>query len=277
VAGAAVGEANMSKMYDSAQAALDKGIPLASGDLKTAMTAMRARVKHAKGVWAKLNPVPAAPASPLVTDNGYVADAQTALAANFDKYVVQVTQQNEGNPNFGFEMNSRVELTPGPQYVSYLPSWKPDKIIITDIIDTQTQEPFSTEAIQRTAFPALPNDPALVVVTGAEMRLLVAEAALAAGNNAGFDAAINGLRATKSLSAYNGTGPSRVDLLQFERRVALMFMGRRLNDMYRFGYVDPQWNANSTAVRQRGCLFPIGFSEREANPKLGEAYQPICR
>jgi hypothetical protein len=37
------------------------------------MLAMRARVKHAKALFAKLNPVPAAPANPLVADNGYVA------------------------------------------------------------------------------------------------------------------------------------------------------------------------------------------------------------
>jgi len=48
--------------------------------------------------------------------------------------------------------------------------------------------------------------------------------------------------------------------------------------MYRFGVVDPNWNPNSTAVRQRGCLFPIGFSERESNPNLnGGKYQPVCR
>jgi starch-binding outer membrane protein, SusD/RagB family len=277
VAGDAVGEENMKLMYDSALSALDKGIPLATGDLKTTMTAVRARVKHAMGVWDLLNPVPAAPANPLVPDNGYLADAQAALAAGFTFYQVDVTDQNGGNPPFGFEINSRVEITPSPFFVSYLPSNKPAAVIVKDIIETSKVDPFANAAIQRTNFPDAPNNPPLWVTSAAEMRLLVAEAALAAGNTAGFDQAINGLRATEGLAPYTGAGPSRLALLEYERRVVLLFMGRRLSDMYRFGTVDPQWNANSTAVRQRGCLFPIGFSEREANPNLGESYVAVCQ
>ena len=69
----------MSKMYDSAQSAITKGIAM-NGSFKPTLLAMSARVKHAKGVFAKLNPIPASPANPLVTDNGYVADAQAALS-----------------------------------------------------------------------------------------------------------------------------------------------------------------------------------------------------
>jgi hypothetical protein len=277
VAGSAVGEANMSLMYDSALSALDKGIPLATGDLQKAMTAVRARVKHAKGVWGLLNPVPATPANPLVADNGYLADAQAALAAGFTEYVVQVTDQNGGNPPFGFELNSRVEITPAPYFVDYLPGNKPKDVILHDPIDVGKVDPFASAAIQRTNFPDSPNLPPVVITSAAEMQLLVAEAALAAGNTGGFDTAINALRATVGLAPYTGATLTRVQLLEYERRVVLLYMGRRLNDMYRFGTVDPQWNAGSTARKQPGCLFPIGFSEREANPNLLEAYQPVCR
>jgi hypothetical protein len=267
-------------MYDSALSALDKGIPLATGDLKLAMTAVRARVKHAQGVWEKINPVPAAPASPLVADNGYVADAQAVLASAapvFDHYEIDITDQNGANPPFGFEMNSRVEITPSPFFVSYLPSNKPQAVILHDPIDVGKIDPFANAAIQRTNFPEQPNDPPIWITSANEMRLLLAEAALAAGNTAGFDQQINALRATEGLAPYTGAVKSRLEMLEYERRVVLLFMGRRLNDMYRFGIVDPQWNAGATTRKQPGCLFPIGFSEREANPNLLEAYQPVCR
>jgi hypothetical protein len=288
VAGTAVGEANMSKMYDSAQSALTKGIAVASGGLKATMYAMSARVKHAKGVFAKLNPVPANPSNPLVSDNGYVADAQAALAAGFTNYDVLVTAVNTGNPPFGFELNNRVEITTSDYFVTLGSTNKPTSMKLKDILDVGTQEPFATENIRLVNLAACtptactysgdPNLPPLRVVSGNEMRLLIAEAALAGGSNSGFDTAINAFRATKGLSPYTGVGPTRTELLQFERRVALLFMGRRLNDMYRFKVVDPRWNPNSTAVKQPGCLFPIGISERESNPNLaGGKYQPTCR
>jgi hypothetical protein len=58
--------------------------------------------------------------------------------------------------------------------------------------------------------------------------------------------AINAMRTANGLSAYTGRWAQPIDLLQYERRVALLFMGRPLNDMYRFGVVDPTWNVNST-------------------------------
>ncbi|MBV6521427.1 MAG: hypothetical protein MNPFHGCM_01563 [Gemmatimonadaceae bacterium] len=287
VAGAPVGEANMYKMYDSAQRALDKGLTSSTGEMRGTMLAMRARVRHAKGVFALLNPVPAAPSNPLVPDNGYLADARAALAAGFTHADALVSSVNTGNPAFGFELNNRVEISTGPFFVSLLPNNKPREVILHDIVDTGKIDPFATEMINLTnvasctplcTYDGDPNLPPIRVVSDNEMRLLIAEAALAAGNVGDFDAAINELRATKGLAPYTGAGPGRLALLEYERRVALLFMGRRLNDMYRFGTIDPSWNPNSTAVRQRGCLFPIGISERESNPHLsGGKYQPVCR
>ncbi|MFN8570642.1 MAG: hypothetical protein U0132_01220 [Gemmatimonadaceae bacterium] len=297
VAGAPVGETNMSKMYDSAQSAVSKGLAM-NGDLRPTLLAMSARVKHAKGVWAKLNPVPANPTNPLVSDNGYAADAAAALAAGFTSHDVLVTSVNQGNPPFGFELNNRVEITTSPFFTALGSTNKPSAMVLKDIVESTRQEPFSTENVAlvnlaactptNCAYSGDPNLPPLRVVSDNEMRLLIAEAKLAAGDNAGFDAAINTFRAAKGLApAYVGgvlqgtSGLSRSDVLQWERRVALLFMGRRLNDMYRWKVVDPNWNANSTAVRQPGCLFPIGFSERESNDLLngvkGTKYVGVCR
>ena len=45
----------------------------------------------------------------------------------------------------------------------------------------------------------------------------------------------------------------------------LVFQGRRLNDMYRFGTKDPKWIAAALASTKPGCLFPISLIERDAN------------
>ncbi len=302
IAGAAVGEANMAKMYDSASSGIAKGLAM-NGDLKPVFQAMSARVKHAKGVWAKLNPVPANPTNPLVADNGYAADATAALTSGFTHYDIQVTSVNQGNPPFGFELNNRVEITTSTFFVSLGPTNKPTSVTLKDIIETTRPEPFATENIalvnlatctaSACAYDGDPNLPPIRVASDNEMRLLLAESELAKATSAGdiaFGKAINAFRAAKGLAkaydettgAYLGTnGWSRSQVLEFERRVGLLFMGRRLNDMYRWKIVDANWNPNSTAVRQPGCLFPIGVAERESNELLngvkGTKYVGVCR
>jgi len=115
----------------------------------------------------------------------------------------------------------------------------------------------------------------MTVVSQREMYLILAEAALAAGNNAGFDTNINLLRALDGMAPYTGAGPTRLALLQWERRVNLVFQGRRLNDMYRFGVKDPRWVATSVVVRKPGCELPIPLIEREANKEIQGA--PVCQ
>jgi hypothetical protein len=107
------------------------------------------------------------------------------------------------------------------------------------------------------------------------MYLILAEAALAANNNAGFDTNINLLRALDGKAPYTGAGPTRLQLLQWERRVNLVFQGRRLNDMYRFGVKDPRWVGTSVASRKPGCLLPIPRIEREANAQVTGT--PVCQ
>ncbi|MBI1808860.1 MAG: hypothetical protein HYR75_03105, partial [Gemmatimonadetes bacterium] len=74
-----IGRANMSKLYDTAVGYLDKALTIATAindaTLKYQITAYRARVKHAKAVWAKITPTGQTPANPLVADAGAVADA----------------------------------------------------------------------------------------------------------------------------------------------------------------------------------------------------------
>ena len=117
VAGKNFGEQGMVALYDSATKWLDAALPLATGNNRASVLAMRARTKHARAVWQKLNPPGTTPANPLVNDAGAVADAQAALAARSGDWYLDVltSDLNEGDGSgggFGFEMNSRVEYTP---------------------------------------------------------------------------------------------------------------------------------------------------------------------
>src|SRR6185503_16870026 len=151
---------------------------------------------------------------------------------------------------------------------------KPKTIIAKDPV-TGAVDAAAVKMIGRFIFADDINHPPMAVVSKREMYLIVAEAALAAGNTAGFDTAINALRALDGKAAYAGTGPTRLALLQWERRINLVFQGRRLNDMYRFGVKDPRWVATSIAVRKPGCLLPIPLLERDANAAITGT--PVCK
>src|SRR5687768_3098671 len=123
-AGPPVGEGNMAIMFDSAITQTTAGLAVAglTKDNKIRLLAMRARAKHSKAIWAKLNgsggaPVTTPVASPLVNDAGADADAAAALAemgAGVD-YKFKLTPQTGtlGFPNVGNDLNNRLELRAG--------------------------------------------------------------------------------------------------------------------------------------------------------------------
>jgi starch-binding outer membrane protein, SusD/RagB family len=98
-----------------------------------------------------------------------------------------------------------------------------------------------------------------------EMQLILAEAALAQGNNAEFQTRINAVRAVDQLPAWDGSTPSAREMLIHERRVNLFLQSRRLHDLYRFGLKADRWLANSVAAL-KACFFPITAIERQSNP-----------
>jgi starch-binding outer membrane protein, SusD/RagB family len=281
-AGANYGEANMSALYDSATKWLEAAEPLATGDNKAYVLGLRARAKQSKAIWQKLNPAGTVPASGLVADVGsMVADAQAALAAksgawSFDIVTNDLNQGDGSGGGFGFEMNSRVEYTPNADLVNIGSNSKPTKVIAVDPVSGGI-DATATKLIGAVVFApsATLNSPVLTQASAREMYLIIAEAALAAGNNAGFDAAINSLRAIDGKAAYTGAGPTRLQLLQWERRIQLIFQGRRLNDMYRFGVKDPRWVSASLAFNKPGCLFPIPEIELKSNKLITGT--PVCK
>lgn len=280
-AGPNLGEMNMIQMYDSALKWLDAGANIATGNNRTNTLAMRARVRFDRSVWQKLNPPGSTPASPLVNDAQASADASAALALmGGDYYFDLLTDNNnsgdDASGGVGFEMNSRVEHTPdSAAFVKIdLTNKKPTAITAVDPV---TGQPDATaiKTINRFIHPSDINNPPLAQTSKREMYLILAEAALAANNTAGFDTNINLLRAMDGKAPYTGSGPTRLQLLQWERRINLVFQGRRLVDMYRFGVKDPRWVSTSIAARKAGCLLPIPRIEREANAQVKGT--PVCQ
>ena len=275
-----LGEMQMVAMYDSAVKWLDAAQPIATGDNLSNVLAMRARVKFDRAVWQKLNPPGTTPADPLVNDAGATADATAALATMSGDYFFDLLTDlnnsgDDASGGVGFEMNSRVEHTPdSAAFVRIdLTNKKPAAITAKDPV-TGALDPAAVKMINRFIAPEDINNPPLAQTSQREMLLILAEAALAAGNNAGFDTHINALRALDGKQSYNGTGPTRLQLLQWERRINLVFQGRRLVDMYRFGIKDPRWISTSIAVRKAGCLLPIPLIERDANKLITGS--PVC-
>jgi starch-binding outer membrane protein, SusD/RagB family len=281
VSGKNVGEMQMVQLYDSALKWLDAGAAIATANNRTNILAMRARVRFDKAVWLKLNPPGTTPAQPLVNDAQASADATAALAGMSGDYRFELLTDNtnagdDASGGVGFEMNSRVEHTPdSAAFVTIdVTNKKPTSIKAKDPV-TGLLDAAAVKVINRFIHPDDINNPPLVVTSQREMYLILAEAALAAGNNAGFDTNINLLRALDGKAAYTGAGPTRMALLQWERRVNLVFQGRRLNDMYRFGIKDPRWVSTSVVVRKPGCEFPIPLIEREANHEITGT--PVCQ
>jgi hypothetical protein len=269
-----LGPANMAQVYDTAIAYTTRGIAIAqataNADLQLNLTAMRARARHAKVVWQKLNPFTAATlASPLVNDAGAVADANAALAlaAARPNWMYRFGYSSSTiNNSIGFEVNQRLESRFGDLYI--VPSAdnkRADSIRLRDPIDG-VRDPVLTTTI--TAFVAGAQYGSLTVVSTREMYLILAEARLAQSDSVGAATFINNIRSLNGLTPYsplNAAHPRALAMYQYERRVNLFLQGRRLADHYRFGAPADKWPASAEAALQPGTVFPITNTEILAN------------
>lgn len=301
-AGEPVGEQNMASLYDKAIAYLDKGLVVATAVNNTALrqqiTAMRARAKFSKAVWAKVNPAGQVPAQPLVNDAGAAADAQAALtligSGNDFKYkLTPIAAMTAGFPILGNDLNNRVELRAGdgPLQVR-CNNATCDRFIVPNAAGKQVAsvkyqdpvnnivDPVLTAAITECCIKGTQNGNGdfvpMTIVSAREMYLILAEVALAQGNTASFTTNINALRALNpGLQPYGGASPAPRDMLIHERLVNLWVQGRRLSDMYRFGIKSQEWAATSIAATTPGCFLPITITERLSNQNVQP--QTICR
>ena len=101
------------------------------------------------------------------------------------------------------------------------------------------------------------RESSMPLATGLEARLIEAEAALKAGNTAGYLTAINAEQTAQgvTLSTLPATTAAQVDLLFKERAYSLWFTGHRLGDMRR---LIRQYGRNSETVFPTGTFFHSG-------------------
>jgi hypothetical protein len=278
VAAAPLGAANMQVAYDSAIVKLDRALVVANAvadvELQRQVLGLRARAKHARAAWGTIRPARTVPGNPLVNDAGATADATAMLALGGGtpvawRFRLTPTANNLAGINVGFEMNNRGELRAGNLFVNPDPS-RPivpaPGLAGIAMLDPVTGVASTTvaNAIDACCRPAVGNNVPMTQASAREMHLILAEAALAAGNNANFLTSLNTSRTVDGLPDHPAVVGNGRGQLEYERKVQLYLQGRRLMDMYRFGFDDPRWLTNSTAATNI-CFLPITYVERLSN------------
>lgn len=267
-AGKPIPPAEMSKLYDQAVTYTTKGLAVAQAiknvNLQRALLGMRARAHHSKAVWAKVNPEGQVAAQPLVNSAEANRDAAAALAIMPADYRFVLKLSNDdlayaGEVSLAYSINQRSELAIAPLYGK---GGRTAAATLEDPID-KVPDPALDRAIKDFA-AAYVNQP-ITTVSAREMHLILAEAALAQGDDAGFTMHINHVRALDKLTPFSGQ-IAGVDMLKHARRVNLFFQGRRLADHYRFRDPSAQWISGSTAATRPGTFFPVTCIEIRAHP-----------
>jgi hypothetical protein len=304
-AGPPIGEGNMSIVFDSAITQATEGLAIAglTKDNKIRLYAIRARAKHSKAIWAKLNGSGGAPATtltgvanPLVNDAGAKADADSALAAmgaGDYKFKLTPLSQTLGFPVVGNDLNNRLELRAGDFKAGDKPadcttatcdSWVDPNGAGNAIDSTTLKDPVTgaidpvfraniTECCVKGNQNGQGDLVPVTIVSAREMLLIRAEHELATGNTAGFTTFINQVRSLSSQTPYAGT-PAPQDMLAYTRFVNLYNQGKRLMDMHRFGIKARKWVSDAEAYDQ-ACFFPVMNIERSTHPD--DFVQPLCR
>jgi starch-binding outer membrane protein, SusD/RagB family len=279
-AGPAVGPTKMNTVLDMAIQKLDKAVTIATEinnpEILNRAQAMRARARHARGMWDKIKPT-VNTAAPLVNNAQMVADAQAVVsrAASTWRYLMEFSAATLSN-FMASEINSR-----GEQQFDTLSIVSVNRAAPKTILGVRLMDPIGNQPDARIlAFlqewkggtnigVAGPIYSPLTLTSVKHMRLLLAEAALAAGNNTEFTTQINAVRAMNGMPNYTGQIPA-IEMLKHERRAVLFVTGVRLLDMYRFNIKDPLWHINSDAIRKPGTLFPITCIEANSNPLIDD-------
>jgi len=272
---APVGAANMGSLYDTAVSYIDKALALNSG-LTSELKATKARALFSKGIWTKNNPVNTA--SPLVSASSAAALAKEALAALGDDFSTNLVTSGSapdtvGGLDIAGEVNDRLEMRLSDAYIISTDAKRPDAysdgnpattVSLMDPIDDIADPALFKLVANFTIAQLYPEYP---IVSGREMHLIIAEDALASGDEATFTSHINKIRALDGLSDYSGQISAQA-MLEHSRRVNLFLQGRRIADHYRFGNPSEYWIPTSPAINSPGSFLPITISEIQANPNI---------
>jgi hypothetical protein len=270
--GPPVGEGNMNTVYDIAlerfATAEAEAAAQGASQMVLAAKAFQARAHWAKALWGKLNPPGSAPADPLVNSsqaNALAADVIGEIGATDDwKWQFLYSPATQSNPAASWT-NSRQEFVVDAKWAQLDDAGRSvEAVTYPDPVDG-TPDP-ALDAIV-TEFTDLFLHPPLTVMSARELHLILAEAALAEGNEAEAVTHINHVREIKGSSPYDPATHdiSVQDMIIHERAVNLFMQpARRLHDQYRFDIPARQWAPGSDAQRN-GQVFIIGQDERVSN------------
>ena len=107
----------------------------------------------------------------------------------------------------------------------------------------------------------------ITLVSGREMRLIVAESLMRGGDMAGALAAMNQTRIDLGLPLWNASNLTEAwGALKRERGVQLWLEGRRLGDLHRWREGNVPGDVED--MTSRSTCFPIGQTELDANPNF---------
>ena len=277
-----VGRNNMHTLYGVALERLARAEAIAretgNAELELASVAWRARVNWARAAWEKLAPKQT-PADPLISSAQAEDLARVALSQASADWQYQFLYNSASAQNwFAHWVNSRLEMTYDASLVRqdgsgrracspHNPACPEDGIVLLDPID-QIQDP----ALRRNLWSMIEGHlfSPMTGVSARELRLILAEGALARGNMTEFAEQVNAVRSLEDgLSPYDPSLHSDinpVELLEHMRRTNLAFqVQRRLVDMYRFGIRSPRWIDSGESVQAPGTVLPISGVEMRSN------------
>lgn len=272
--GKPIASSNMHIVYDTAISYLRQGLAMAQdANLKADFTGMLARAYQARAIRNQIEPPGSFDAS--TTSGAVYSDSAGIYAAAVlrlvgSSWVFQlgfdfITLGSAASWN-----DALGHLQVGPSYV-YLSHGNRviDSVRVQDPIDS-IPDPVVQAKVSASPFSDGGRNAPMTEASAREMHLILAENALASADTATFASEINAVRALDNLTAWNPANPQvpAEKMLAHERRVNLLFEGRRLADHYRFGSRDPFWLPNSPTVMNPGELFPIPISEIRSNPNV---------
>ena len=278
-----VGSENMYKVLDDAISRLGAAISGFNevGDATMALNAMavRARARHSRAVWDAVNPSPSG--NGLVNSAEAGNDAMAVIAAaggNSADWLYNLTYSSASVSNsMAGWINDRKENQLDLSIATATAANDINGIALKDPID-DVDDPSVVKWLNQWKGGSYLDKggiyPPLTLASTRMMHIILAENALAGGNEATFTEHINHIRAMDGLTAFSGQMDS-MEMLQHMRRVTVMLQGLRLADMYRWDIGAPKWEGSSDAVRCPGVMLPISIIERRANDHIENAYS-VC-
>ncbi len=274
--GAPVGDANMYQVLDGAitrfSDAMTGFAALGNSEMEVAARALRARARQSRAIWDEINPSPTGDG--LVSSSEAGADAAAVIAA---------VGGNEADWTFNLSFSSASRTNSMASWVNDRKENQIDVSVATrnaqnDINGIALQDPIDT--VDDPAVIKWLNQwkggnymdkggvyPDLTLVSSRMMHLILAENALAGGDDAMFTEHVNHIRALDDLTPFSGQ-IDNMEMLQHTRRVNVLLQGLRLADMYRWGMSDPQWQGAAAATTRPGTMLPISIIEIRANCHL---------